>query len=469
MSFVSGEFLVFLLLTLLVFYLVPRSARIWVILAASYVFYCFFRIEYGLLLVASTLVDFYVAQSINRTTGGKRKGLLALSLITNLGLLAYFKYRWFLSTLVTNPEGLVEATAYLSDLHILIPIGISFYTFQTLSYTIDVYRGRVQPITNVAHYAAYVSFFPQLVAGPIERFGYLMPQLKTMRDFKLTASHFEAGLRLLIWGYFKKVAVADRIAAWIDPIFHSPGNYSGLIFLLSGFLFLVQIYADFSGYTDIARGIARWFGIKLSPNWAFPLFARSTRDFWRRWHVSLTSWFRDYVYIPLGGNRFGLARQMLALIVVFLLSGLWHGSNLTFVLWGLCNGLLLMGEMMVIRFGVPRLPRSMGWIFVVLTQSLLFLVFRSPSTADLGIILNQFNTSLFDPNLAWQQLEGLAFGWYGIGVTVLMLAFMLAIERMKMAQPVLPVWSRNLGYLVLVWCIFLFGRFGFTEFIYFQF
>lgn len=469
MSFVSGAFLIFLPLTLLAFHLVPRQWRIWLILLASYLFYGYFRPEFALLLVASTLVDFYVAKAIPNRSKGQRRLLLTTSIVANIGLLAYFKYRWFLGMLATDPGDLIHATAYLSDLHILIPIGISFYTFQTLAYTIDVYRGRIQPIHNLGHYAAYVSFFPQLVAGPIERFGYLMPQLEGMRKFKLSHSDFQAGLRLFIWGYFKKVAVADRIAAWIDPIFQNPGHHTGLLLLLSGFLFLVQIYADFSGYTDIARGVARWCGVKLSPNWAFPLFAHSTRDFWRRWHVSLTSWFRDYVYIPLGGNRLGFARQMGALMIVFSLSGLWHGANLTFILWGLCNGLLLMGEMTAGRWGIPRLPRGLGWLWMILTQSLLFLIFRSQSTADLGVIARQLSDSLFAVTQSLQQLDAMTFGWYGILATVLMMTIMLVIENYKLRPMVVPIWTRNVGYLVLVWCIFLFGRFGFTQFIYFQF
>jgi D-alanyl-lipoteichoic acid acyltransferase DltB (MBOAT superfamily) len=302
-------------------------------LVASYVFYGWWDYRFLSLILASTLVDYLVALSLEKQKRKQsRKLLLFISLFFNLGLLGLFKYYNFFIESWVDAWASAGITMQVSTLSIILPVGISFYTFQTLSYTIDVYKKQLKPTSNFIQFATYVAFFPQLVAGPIERATHLLPQFKVMHKFDYTLA--KSGISLIVWGLFKKMVVADNCAYFVNQIFTNPSNYSAGELWGGAVLFGFQIYGDFSGYSDIAIGVARLFGFRLMTNFKFPYFSRDIAEFWRRWHISLSTWFRDYVYIPLGGSRGNKAQQVRNIFIVFLVSGLWHGANWTFIIWG---------------------------------------------------------------------------------------------------------------------------------------
>lgn len=343
MLFNSIDFAVFLPLVFLVHWVVLRGQeqRTLLILIASYVFYGWWDWRFLSLLAISSLVDFGVALRLGKETrGARRKVWLALSMAVNLGMLCGFKYYGFFVQNVEDAFSLLGRPLTLPRIDVLLPVGISFYTFQTMSYTIDVYRGTMAPRKNLVGFLAYVSFFPQLVAGPIERASNLLPQFESPRAFN--RSKAVDGLRQMLWGLVKKVVVADNCAAYVDSIFADPGTYSGSSLLIGAILFSFQIYGDFSGYSDIAIGCARLFGFDLMRNFAFPYFSRDISEFWRRWHISLSTWFRDYVYIPLGGSRGSLWTRVRNTLIIFIVSGFWHGANWTFIAWGLVNALFFL-------------------------------------------------------------------------------------------------------------------------------
>jgi alginate O-acetyltransferase complex protein AlgI len=316
----------------------------WVLLlAASYYFYAAWAPQYLLWIVVSTLIDYIAAIQIARMpAGAARKGLLAFSIVANLALLFVTKYLGFFSDSLQALLNPLNVPYDVPVFRVLLPVGISFYTFQTIGYTVDVYRGKVEPERHLGLFALFVSFFPQLVAGPIERAGKLLPQFRARRD--VSASGVVDGLRLMLYGMFKKVVIADRLALYVNGVYDHPADYRGLPILLATLFFAIQIYCDFSGYSDIALGAAKVMGFDLTPNFRRPYFATSIAEFWRRWHISLSSWFRDYVYIPLGGNRVAKWRWYANLMIVFVASGLWHGANWTFVLWGALHGLYYLVE-----------------------------------------------------------------------------------------------------------------------------
>jgi D-alanyl-lipoteichoic acid acyltransferase DltB (MBOAT superfamily) len=308
-------------------------------LIASYVFYGWWDPRFLILIAFSTATDFLIGITLQRTVNvARRRWLLVLSLFVNLGLLFTFKYfNFFASSLVEACASLGWSVS-LPTLNIILPVGISFYTFQTLSYTIDVFRGRMPACHDPVAFAAFVAFFPQLVAGPIERASDLLPQFETAQTFSFNEARL--GLRQILFGLFKKVVVADQCGKLVSPLFDDPGSHSGSLLCVGAMLFAFQIYGDFSGYSDIAIGSARLLGFKLSMNFRYPYFARDIAEFWRGWHMTLTSWFRDYVYFPLGGNREGRWRAFRNIVIVFLLSALWHGANWTFIVWGLIHTLM---------------------------------------------------------------------------------------------------------------------------------
>jgi D-alanyl-lipoteichoic acid acyltransferase DltB (MBOAT superfamily) len=306
------------------------------LVVASYVFYGWWDYRFLSLIFFSSLVDYVVGLRLHSTSGRRaRKALLGLSLGTNLGMLGFFKYYDFFVESFVRLVQAVGMTADLRTLNIILPVGISFYTFQTLSYTIDVYRGKIPPTRDAVAFFAFVSFFPQLVAGPIERARHLLPQFFNPRHFDIALA--KDGIRQMLWGFFKKLVVADNVAGIVEAIFANSAQADSLTLHFGVLLFAFQIYCDFSGYSDIAIGVGRLFGFDLMRNFAFPYFSRDIAEFWRRWHISLSTWFRDYVYIPLGGSQVKRARRILNVFVTFGLSGLWHGAAWTFVIWGLLN------------------------------------------------------------------------------------------------------------------------------------
>lgn len=339
MFFNSIDFAVFLPIVFAIYWLLKgrtRAQNLFLVLA-SYVFYGWWDWRFLSLIVLSSAVDYFLALRIVSASESRRKLLLGCSLTVNLGLLGVFKYYNFFADSFVDAFSLMGFEMKRSGLNIVLPVGISFYTFQTLSYTIDVYRRRIEPVRDGVAFFAFVSFFPQLVAGPIERAAHLLPQFEDQREFNY--SRAVDGLRQMLWGFFKKVVVADNCAEWVNRIFDAPDQYHGAMLIFGVFLFAFQIYGDFSGYSDIAIGLSRLFGFSLMRNFAYPYFSRDIAEFWRRWHISLSTWFRDYLYIPLGGNRGTRWQSIRNVFVVFLMSGLWHGANWTFVVWGFLHAL----------------------------------------------------------------------------------------------------------------------------------
>jgi len=344
MLFNTIDFAIFMPIIFLLYWFVFKKnikiQNIFLVLA-SYFFYACWDWRFLGLIFLSSLVDYFVGLYLAKTEQkSKRKALLLSSLIVNLGILGFFKYYNFFIESFQEVFSLFGRSLESSTLHILLPVGISFYTFQTLSYTIDIYRKRIEPTNNVVSFFAFVSFFPQLVAGPIERASNLLPQFERKREFDYSKSI--DGLRLILLGLFKKMVIADNCALAVNEIFAYYPEYSGSTLFFGAFFFAFQIYGDFSGYSDIAIGSARLLGFDLMQNFNSPYLSRNLGEFWRRWHISLSTWFRDYVYIPLGGNKGSQAKWIRNIFIVFLVSGLWHGANWTFIIWGFIHALFFM-------------------------------------------------------------------------------------------------------------------------------
>jgi D-alanyl-lipoteichoic acid acyltransferase DltB (MBOAT superfamily) len=481
MLFNSFAFFVFFPLVSAAYFLLPHRMRWLLLLVASYMFYMWWRPEYAVLLLISTVVDFTAARRIHDSTDQRvRIRWLRLSILVNLGMLACFKYYNFandnLRTLISG-LGLPYA---VPDLDVLLPVGISFYTFQTMSYTIDVYRGHMEPTRHLGRFALFVTFFPQLVAGPIERAPNLLPQF--IQRIRLDPARVVGGLKLMLWGFVKKVVVADRIAPVADHIYATPGLMEWSTLVLGGLLFGIQIYCDFSGYSDIAIGAARVLGIHLMQNFRTPYLSASIAEFWTRWHISLSAWFRDYIYIPLGGNRVSGHHRYFNLLVVFFISGLWHGAGWTFVLFGVLHGVYVVmaiatrswWQRINAAIGLERLPRLHHLLRVAGTFALVtfsWFVFRAQDIADTFTIVERVASfaegpvgiaslfAVFKPGiLAVTLLLGFLF-----------LAFDHHVEAIVHGNRRL---SRPMGLLfhaALLVLLVLFGDYGEVAFMYFQF
>lgn len=399
MLFNSLEFLMFFPVVVGLYFACPPRFRWILLLGASYYFYAAWRLEYLLLIIISTLVDYVVSLGMARTISDvERRILLGFSLLTNLGILFGFKYFNFFSDTTRQLLNQFNIFYDMPMFDVLLPVGISFYTFQTLSYTIDVYRGKIEPEKHLGIFALYVAFFPQLVAGPIERATNMLPQFWQQHEFD--AERVVSGLRLMLWGMFKKVVIADRLGVYVDAVYNNPAEYSGEPLLLATLFFTFQIYCDFSGYSDLAIGAARIMGYDLMENFRQPYFAQSIREFWQRWHISLSTWFRDYVYIPLGGNRAGVNRWYLNLLVTFVISGLWHGANWTFIVWGALHGFYLLLQiwtyrpitMLFERLGLEPDSIARQLIQTVVTfvlAAFAWIFFRANSISDAGLIISK--------------------------------------------------------------------------------
>jgi len=383
MLFNSIDFAIFLPLVFFLYWFVFQKNLRWqnfLIVCASYIFYGWWDWRFLSLIVFSTLVDFVVGLLLkNQNNNTKRKLLLLTSICVNLGFLGFFKYYNFFLDNFVSAFSFLGVSIRAEGLKIILPVGISFYTFQTLSYSIDVYRRKFEPTNNFISFTAFVSFFPQLVAGPIERATNLLPQFYTPRAFDYTKA--VDGMRQILWGLFKKIVIADNCARLANIIFNNTDEYAGIVLILGAVFFAFQIYGDFSGYSDIAIGTARLFGFELMQNFAFPYFSRDIAEFWRRWHISLSTWFRDYVYIPLGGskgNKFTIIRNT---FVIFIVSGFWHGANWTFVVWGFLNALYFMPLLLT--------KRNRKYIEVVACES------KLPTLCEFLNILLTFALTLF--------------------------------------------------------------------------
>lgn len=395
MLFNSIEFAIFLPLVFSIYWILQKKgikAQNSFLLFSSYFFYGWWDWRFLFLIIFSTVLDFYLARAISSENSDKKKKLfLILSLSANLGLLGFFKYFNFFIENFTNAYTLFGNSFGYDRLDIVLPVGISFYTFQTLSYTIDVYNKKITPSNSIISFSTFVSFFPQLVAGPIERASNLLPQFEEKREFNYSKS--VDGLRQIVWGLFKKIVIADNCAESVNIIFNDYSNFSGFTLFLGGILFAFQIYGDFSGYSDIAIGTARLFGFNLMQNFAFPYFSRDIAEFWRKWHISLSTWFRDYLYIPLGGSKGGLIKRIRNTFIIFLVSGFWHGANWTFLAWGFLNALyflpLLLGNKNRINLDVvsagklfPTLKEFISIILTFFATVIAWIIFRSESISE---------------------------------------------------------------------------------------
>ncbi len=383
MLFNSYTFLVFLIIVFVVFWETAKYSARWskrVLLLSSYIFYGWWDWRFLILIVISSATDFEIGNKLFKSEKARhRKILLVTSIFINFGMLFFFKYfNFFIDSFKTLFFPFANVNEW-STINIILPVGISFYTFQTLSYTIDIYKRKIEPTKSALTFFTFVAFFPQLVAGPIERARHLIPQFEVNRRFSF--SQGTSGLKLILWGLFKKMVIADQLAVVVNSVYASPENFNSWGIIIATFLFGFQIYCDFSGYSDIAIGTARLFGIELMTNFRTPYFSTSFREFWRRWHISLSTWFRDYVYIPLGGNRSSLQKWSINIFITFSISGLWHGASITFLIWGAIHGMLLIAEHYISPiFKINRTLKNLaGLIITFAFVNFAWLFFRAES------------------------------------------------------------------------------------------
>ena len=472
MVFDSLLYLLFLPVVYLLFLLVSRGkARVSFLLASSYVFYACWNPYYLGLIVFSTVVDYFCSMQIGESSHKTRRKLfLVISLFSNLGLLFFFKYYNFFIDSFAGPFG-IEAGGWGHNF--LLPVGISFYTFQTIGYTIDVYRRDIEPETNFLQFALYVSFFPQLVAGPIERAKNILPQLS--KAFTFSDSQFSSALKLILLGLIQKIVFANHFGSYVNVVFDNPEAYAGLPLLLGCLLFAFQIYYDFSGYTNIAIGSARLFGIDLMENFKGPYLCSSIREFWRRWHISLSTWFRDYLYISLGGNRVSTFKVYRNLLIVFVITGLWHGANWTFVIWGLIHGFFIIIERLGFDKVLKNLPRSVSVSYTFVIVCFAWIFFRAENLDKALMVLSSctqvFPFAISDLGVYtswWKESEY----WLVIVLLIIAIASHYWSYRDRLLDLLFAESSaiRYLKLSCLVLFLLIFGRFyDTTEFIYFQF
>lgn len=477
MSFLSLEFYIFFLVSFLVYFALPQRMRCFFLLGASYFFYMKWRVGYIFVLLFCTMITYSTAILMDRFSGKREKKILLLiSVISNFGLLCFYKYLNFANESLETLLSYFRLPYHIPHLEILLPLGISFFTFQAVSYSLDVYRGDQRPERHFGVFSLYLAFFPKLISGPIERASHLLPQLKRKADFDL--ERIFSGLRLLLWGIFKKMVIADRLGIYVNMVFNHPQDFSGQTLILAAWFYTLQIYCDFSGYTDMAIGCGRVFGIELTQNFNFPYFARNIADFWRRWHMTLTSWFRDYLYIPLGGNRCRPSRWRMNILTVFVICGLWHGANWTFVLWGALHGFYYLCGRATIRIRTQYWTSiraggglfSLWQVFVTFNLvSLAWILFRSNSIQDALYIFSHLFVDIATPVY-------LGPSRFGTIITVLLLISFIFMESMLYlfnkgyfrAVSTIPFAMKCPIYSILLVSIFLFGVSS-NEFIYFHF
>lgn len=479
MLFNSFEFLVFLPVTFLVYWFLlgkTRRGQNLFLLIASYVFYCWWDWRFGFLLLWSSLIDYVVSRRIQHEKDDRRRRFfLYISLVTNLGLLAAFKYFNFFSTSFSEAASSLGWEVDPFTLNVVLPVGISFYTFQTLSYTIDVYRRQLTASRDLIAFSAYVSFFPQLVAGPIERAVNLLPQFQKNRLF--TFDQAASGLRLILWGLFKKIVIADNCATFVNQVFDNYQSASGLELILGAVFFAFQIYGDFSGYSDIAIGVSKLFGFELMINFKTPYFSRDIAEFWRRWHISLSTWFRDYLYFPLGGSKVGTVLIIRNTMIVFLVSGFWHGANWTFIAWGALNGIYFLPLLLSRRNRTHldtvargrRFPSARETLQIFLTFTLTcfaWIFFRSPSISHASHYIER----LFTAEYSLAALYSIKFYFPIILCYWLLVDWIIREEGItNFANPVTKPILAYCFDVSIIAMIVLFGSFNEQTFIYFQF
>ncbi len=479
MLFNSLQFLIFFPVVTLLFFLLPHRFRWFHLLLASCIFYMAFIPIYILILFFTIVVDYFAGRIIENARGRKRKLFLVLSIVVNVGALSVFKYfNFFIDNVNTLLHSLHITAHSIPLLNIILPIGLSFHTFQAMSYTIEVYRRNQKAERHFGIYALYVMFYPQLVAGPIERPQNLLHQFHDRHRFN--SQNLLDGLRLMLWGFFKKLVIADRVAMYVNSVFNFPGNYHYLNLVIAVLFFSIQIYCDFSGYSDIAIGAAKTMGFDLMTNFNRPYFSKNIQEFWSKWHISLSTWFRDYLYIPLGGNRVKIPRLYLNIAIVFLISGLWHGANWTYIIWGALHAIYILTYLFIKRNNLVKSRKSIfsNLVFGLITFSLVtfaWIFFRANNLSDAILIvkhiLNLHHSQPFQvvvTNL--KDMSDFSIINMMISVSMIVLLFMMEI--------ILSVKLTNLNknpVIDMIFCIFILmliiilGVFHNTSFIYFQF
>lgn len=490
MSFNSLQFLIFFPIVVAVYYILPYKVRYIWLLASSYYFYMCWNAKYILLIMTSTLVTYGCGLAIGKVKSSRiSKWLLVGCLIINLGILFFFKYYNFSCDSLVYVLAKLGANFEPKRFDVLLPVGISFYTFQAIGYTVDVYKKEVEPERNILKYALFVSFFPQLVAGPIERSKNLLSQLS--KPTKPEYERMRHGLLIMLWGFFIKVVIADRIAIFVTNVYGNIYEFAGVFLIIATVLFAVEIYCDFAGYTYIAIGAAKVLGIGLMENFDAPYLSGSSAEFWRRWHISLSSWLRDYIYIPLGGNRKGRIRKYLNIIITFFVSGLWHGANWTYVVWGLLNGLYqIVGDIIKpIKVKISSLTQNRVAEFVfkcigiAITFALIdfsWIFFRANSLTEAGYIIRFIieihNWDIFATRRIWAAgLMKRDFIILALSMMVLFIVDVLKINKIDIWDKIekQSYFIRMPIYFVMVTVILVFGIWGAgydaSGFIYFQF
>ena len=476
MLFNSLQFLLFFPIVTVIYFLIKGNQVrwLWLLLASCY-FYMAFIPAYLLILFVVILIDFSAGILIEKSQGSTREVWLIVSLIANIGLLAVFKYFNFLNSNIAQIFSLLHLNYSIPGLAFILPIGLSFHTFQSMSYTIEVYRGNYPAQKNILLYSLYVMFFPQLVAGPIERPFNIFPQFSIFHKFD--ANRVAAGLKLMVWGFFKKMVIADRLSMFVDEVFNTPKTHHGWSVIIAVFFFAIQIYCDFSGYTDIAIGAARILGINLMTNFNFPYFSKSVNEFWHRWHISLSTWFRDYLYIPLGGSRVVKWRWYYNLFITFLISGLWHGAAWTFIIWGGLHGLAVIFEVLTKKARLrikeyigAKIYGLSGAVITFCYVSFAWIFFRASSLENAVLILKNMFNKLGDFHLVTNTF-GAPYFKTCILVIFILAAYDFIDSRWKVYTLLekKPFVFRMLVYNLLVAGVLFLGIYTKQEFIYFQF
>lgn len=481
MLFNSLEFLIFFIVTTTLYFVIPHRFRWALLLIASIIFYMSLIPIYILIMGLVITVDYLAAIYIEKTPEKKEKKIyFSISIVTTILILFIFKYFNFFNANFAKLADVLHWNYSIAALSLLLPIGLSFHTFQSLSYVIEVYRGKQKAEKNFGIYSLYVMFYPQLVAGPIERPQNLLHQF--YEEHRFNYNDFVVGLKLMVWGFFMKVVIADRLAIVVNTVYNNPTNYTGIPLIVATVFFAFQIFCDFAGYSTIAIGIARVMGFRLMKNFNRPYFSKSIQEFWRRWHISLSTWFKDYIYIPLGGNRVSVTRMYSNLLIISLISGLWHGANWTFIIWGALNGFYLAFSSMTKNFRaksiqilrIDKIPvfysmMQIGVTFILINIGWIF--FRANSLDDAWYIIthihiiNGINDSIM--SLGLRRLELL--------IAVISITFMIFVHILQENKSIMsyfsrkPRWAKWTIYIIFINLILSFGVFNYTQFIYFQF
>ncbi|MFC5283311.1 MBOAT family O-acyltransferase [Pedobacter alpinus] len=475
MLFNSISFAFFFIIVTTLYYVLPHKSRWFLLLAASCYFYMAFVPVYILILAFTIVIDYFAGIYIEKAEGKNKKVLLIVSLVANIGVLAVFKYYNFINDNISVLANSLNLENQIPYLKMLLPIGLSFHTFQAMSYTIEVYRGNQKAERHFGIYSLYVMFYPQLVAGPIERPQNILPQMHVKHHFSYL--NMVEGLKQMIWGFFKKLVVADRLSIYVDTVYPNPELHNGTTVVISSIFFAIQIYCDFSGYSDIAIGCAKTMGFDFMTNFKRPYFSKSISEFWSKWHISLSTWFRDYLYIPLGGNRVSKSKRYFNLFLVFIISGLWHGASYNFIIWGFLHGIYQVlglvskplfvsveSHLNTISLKFWNFTKGVG-VFCLVTFAWIF--FRAPTLDDAFLLISNLES--------FGKFPFLGNGINQFGHCLLAIALLFTIEYFMEFKPNFKLFGHSNSYVRwasvvgLLFIILIFGVFNGGQFIYFQF